>query len=399
MSQQLSQRQIVVLAIAGAVVTANAYYIHPIIGPVADSFAISDGLVGVVPAANQIALALGVLLLLPLGDRIDNRKLVTFFLSAQVLALIGMALFDTFLPFVLASTLLGSMTITPYLLPAYVSRRVAPEQLGFATGILTAGVVAGVQIARVGSGVIAEWFGWRAVYWIASGLMLLSAILLPMIMGRDDSTDASAPAPRYRALIGSMISMASQHRDVVLSGVIQALNFGIFIAVWMGIGLHLTSPTLNLGTDVVGYLSATSLLGLLTTPRLGRWADRLGPEQARLRMAALQVIGTGALALAAIDWRFSLLSITMATFAGPLIDITGRMIGLRQAPTIRTRLMSIYVTLMFIGGSIGSWSGTAAYDLAGWPGTVGWSLLLSLVLLSLSWQQAQAAEHPLEDRS
>ena len=373
------------LALAAAVVTANAYYIHPIIGPVADSFTISDGMVGIVPAANQIALALGVLLLLPLGDRFSNRRLVMFFLSVQVLALIGMALFDLFLPFVAASTLLGFFTITPYLLPAYVSQRVAPEQLGFATAILTAGVVAGVQIARVGSGVLAEWFGWRGVYWIAAGLMLASAVLLPMIMEREEP--AKAEQPHYDKLLASMLQMAREHRDVVASGVIQALNFGIFIAIWMGIGLHLTSDNLNLGTDVVGYLSAVSLISLLTTPRLGKWADRLGPERARLRMALLQLTGIAALALVHWSWWWLLLSITVTSFAGPLVDVTGRMIGLRKSPTIRTRLMSIYVTLMFIGGSIGSWSGTLAYDVAGWNGTLGWSLLLSLLLCGLSWQQ------------
>lgn len=387
MTSQLTSGRVIVLALAAAVVTANAYYIHPIIGPVADSFAISDGMVGIVPAANQIALALGVLLLLPLGDRFSNRRLVMFFLSVQVLALIGMALFDRFLPFVAASTLLGFFTITPYLLPAYVSQRVAPEQLGFATAILTAGVVAGVQIARVGSGVLAEWFGWRSVYWIAAGLMLASAVLLPMIMEREEP--AKVEQPHYGKLLASMLQMAREHRDVVASGVIQALNFGIFIAIWMGIGLHLTSDKLNLGTDVVGYLSAVSLISLLTTPRLGKWADRLGPERARLAMALLQFTGIAALALVHWSWWWLVLSITVTSFAGPLVDVTGRMIGLRKSPTIRTRLMSIYVTLMFIGGSIGSWSGTLAYDVAGWNGTLGWSLLLSLLLCGLSWQQAR----------
>lgn len=375
------------LAIAAAVVTANAYYIHPIIGPVADSFAISDGMVGIVPAANQIALALGVLLLLPLGDRFNNRHLVMFFLSAQVLALIAMALFDLFLPFVVASTLLGFFTITPYLLPAYVSQRVAPEQLGFATAILTAGVVAGVQIARVGSGVIADVFGWRSVYWVASGLMLISAVLLPMIMDGEQPTKSEQP--HYGRLLASMLRMAGEHGDVVVSGAIQALNFGIFIAIWMGIGLHLTSEDLNLGTDVVGYLSAVSLISLLTTPRLGKWADRLGPERARLQMALLHFIGILALALVHWSWWWLLLSITVTSFAGPVVDVTGRMIGLRKSPAIRTRLMSIYVTLMFIGGSIGSWSGTLAYDWAGWNGTLGWSVLLSVLVVSLSWSQAK----------
>ncbi|MFT6058256.1 MAG: MFS family permease, partial [Pseudohongiellaceae bacterium] len=80
----LTRRAVILLAIASAIVTANAYYIHPIIGHVAEEFGVSNAMVGAVPALNQIALALGILLLLPLGDRLSNRKLTTVFLAAQV---------------------------------------------------------------------------------------------------------------------------------------------------------------------------------------------------------------------------------------------------------------------------------------------------------------------------
>ena len=132
----VGDREIIVLALASAIVTANAYYIHPIIGDVAREFGVSDGLIGIVPAMNQIALALGVLLLLPLGDRVNNRSLVTLCLSVQVAALATMAVTGNFALFVTASTILGFFTVTPYLLPAYASRRVAPSRLGYATALL-----------------------------------------------------------------------------------------------------------------------------------------------------------------------------------------------------------------------------------------------------------------------
>ncbi len=115
------KREIWLLAICSAVVTANAYYIHPIIRAVAESFAVSESQVGWVPALNQIALALGVILLLPLGDRVNNRMLVRVCLMVQVLALLVMATSPSFWLFTAASTTLGFTTVTPYLLPAYVS--------------------------------------------------------------------------------------------------------------------------------------------------------------------------------------------------------------------------------------------------------------------------------------
>ena len=158
------KREIWLLAICSAVVTANAYYIHPIIRAVAESFAVSESQVGWVPALNQIALALGVILLLPLGDRVNNRMLVRVCLMAQVLALLVMATSPSFWLFTAASTALGFTTVTPYLLPAYVSRRIEVAKLGYATAMLTAGVIAGVQLSRLLSGVIGEFTDWRWVY-------------------------------------------------------------------------------------------------------------------------------------------------------------------------------------------------------------------------------------------
>ena len=310
-------RGILLLAIASAIVTANAYYIHPIVGPVADSFDVSDSLVGAVPALNQIALALGVLLLLPLGDRISNRRLVIVCLSAQVIALITMATVESFSLFVVASAALGFFTITPYLLPAYASKRVDPAQLGFVTAVLTTGVIAGVQLSRLSAGVIGEYLGWRTVYWMAATLMILSAIALPVLMRDDDNRAESKTS--YWQLLGSLQALATRHPNVMMSGVIQGLSFAIFLATWMGIGLHLTSPEMGLGTDTVGYLSAFSAIGLLVTPRLGIWADRLGAERLRMMVAFAQLLGVVLLAFASAEWWHLLFPIAVFCVFGPMI--------------------------------------------------------------------------------
>ncbi|MEM8490068.1 MAG: MFS transporter [Pseudomonadota bacterium] len=391
MTDRLDNLGIFLLAVASAFVTANAYYIHPIIGRVAESFEVSKGLVGVVPALNQFALALGVLLLLPLGDRMSNRRLVAVCLSAQTLALLCMAVVETFSVFVVASTVLGFFTITPYLLPAYASKRVEPANLGFVTAVLTAGVIAGVQLSRLGSGVIAEYLGWRVVYFVATALMTCSAVALPLLMKGEGPRDNQETLPSYGALLRSLARLSSKYRSVVISGVIQGLNFGIFIATWMGIGLHLTSERMNLGTDIVGYLAAFSGIAILFTPFAGRYADRLGPEKARVFAAWGQLLGISTFMLAGSTWWYLLLPIWLIALVSPVIDISGRIIGLRQPAEVRTRMMSLYITLMFVGGSIGSWSGTLAYDSAGWSGTVILICCMSAVVCLLSMQQYAVA--------
>ncbi len=380
----LSRRAVIFLAIASSIVTANAYYIHPIIGRVAPSFEVNAAMVGAVPALNQIALALGVLLLLPLGDRISNRKLVVVCLAAQVLSLAAMAVVQSFWVFVAASTALGFFTVTPYLLPAYASKRVPVDRLGSVTAILTTGVVAGVLLSRTGSGVVAEIFGWRTVYVLATALMVLALIFLPLIMEEDEGPTDDHARTSYLGLLTSLVTLVSHHHRVMVSGVIQGLSFAVFLAFWMGIGLHLTSDEIGLGTDVVGYLAAFSALNLITTPALGRIADRNGPARVRLVMAMIQFVGVLSLALAGQSWWWLLLPIAVTSVAGPMIDVTGRMTTLREVPEVRTRLMSLYITLMFVGGGMGSWLGAAAYGLGGWTGTVLTAAGLSLCVLVLT---------------
>lgn len=365
-------------------VTANAYYIHPIIARVAEDFQVSSSQIGLVPAFNQIALAFGIFFLLPLGDRFSNRALTGIFVAAQFLAMALMAFAVDFRLFLIGSTLLGFVTIAPYLLPTYASKRVDPAELGKVTAILTTGIIAGILAARAGAGVVAEYFGWRTVYYIATALMLLVAIILPLTMdGRERAVEATKGSS-YLSLIVSMFPIMRSHPEILLSGLIQALNFGIFIAIWLGLGLHLTSPEMGYGVDTVGYLALFALINLVTTPRFGAWADRTGPRKARAYLVGFQFFGVCLFLIAGHSLWFLMIPIIITNVFGPVLDVTGRMTFLNEATQIRTRLMTIYIVFMFLGGGFGSWAGTAAYESWGWTGNASLAVIMSFCSVSLS---------------
>ena len=365
-------------------VTANAYYIHPIIGEVARDFGVSDTAIGWVPALNQLALALGILLLLPLGDRFSNKRLCLIFVAAQCLFMFGMALAKGFALFTLASTLLGFVTIAPYLIPAFASKRVAPERLGQVTALLTAGVIFGILVARVGAGLVAEHFGWRAVYWCAFALMAAVTVMLPLTM-RSEGAARKVPGETYSELIGSVFTLARKHRDMLVSAIIQGFNFGAFTATWLALALHLTSPELGYGVDTVGYLAAIAVVSIFATPRLGTWADKVGARRARLIAAIVQFAGIAL--MYPLGWSVwtVIIPLLIVNAVGPTIDVTGRMTFLALEPEIRTRLTTSYIVIMFIGGAIGSLIGTAIYDNAGWLGTSALLLAISASVVALSW--------------
>ena len=390
----LSQAELLLLTLAGAVVTANAYYIHPIIARVAEDFGVSASTIGLVPALNQVALSLGIFLLLPLGDRINNRRLVLIFVIAQFLALVLMAWSGQFIMFLIGSTVLGFVTIAPYLLPAYVSKRVDPAHLGHVTATLTTGVILGILLARAGAGMIGEYLGWRTVYYIAAGLMLVIALVIPLIMDAEEPEPVRQDQMGYFALLGSMGPMLRVYPQILLSGSIQALNFGIFLTVWLGLGLHLTSPEMGYGVDVVGYLAIFSIINLATTPRMGRLADSLGPRRARVYFAAIQFLGVCLFYFFGHSLWLLMIPIVITNLVGPIIDVSGRMTFLNQAPAIRTRLMTVYIVLMFLGGGLCSWAGTTAYEWGGWSATAVLSMALSTLVVALSFISFRWGQSP-----
>lgn len=378
----MSRTQLILLMLASAVVTANAYYIHPIIARVGEDFGVSDAMIGLVPALNQIALALGILLLLPLGDRVSNRRLVSIFTVGQFVGVAIMALAAPFWLFTFGSTLLGFFTIAPYLLPAYVSKRVDGAELGRVTALLTTGVIAGILIARTGAGIVGEYIGWRMVYYIAAGLMLVVSVLLPLTM---DKGEAKQAASSYGQLLLSLGPLVARTPDILIAGSIQALSFGVFLSVWLGLGLHLTSPEMGYGVDIVGYLALFALVNLIATPILGRLADRIGARKARLRFASAQLFGVCLFAVCGWSLWLLMIPILITNVFGPCIDVANRMTFLNAQPDMRTRLMTVYIVFMFLGGGLASWAGTLVYGLAGWGGNAALAIVMSSLVLVLCY--------------
>jgi MFS family permease len=187
----------------------------------------------------------------------------------------------------------------------------------------------------------------------------------------------------------SVFPLLRSHREILLSGLIQGIGFAQFIALWLGLALHLTSPEMGYGTDVVGYLAGFAAISILSTPRLGTLADRFGPRRARFYFSLVQTAGIALLIPFGNNLWLLMIPIFFGNLVGPAIDVTSRMTFLSLAPGLRTRLTTIYIVMMFIGGAIGSIAGTAIYDFYGWYGTALYvfASCLAIVAISLvSWR-------------
>ena len=208
-----------------------------------------------------------------------------------------------------------------------------------------------------------------------------------------DSGEAKQTDGTYRELLGSLFPLIRQSPNILIAGAIQALSFGVFLSLWLGLGLHLTSLEMGYGTDTVGYLALFALVNLAATPLIGSWADRFGARKARVRLSMIQFFGVCLFAVFGSNLWLLIIPIVITNICGPCIDVTNRMTFLNAAPGIRTRLMTVYIICMFLGGGFASWAGTALYDYAGWAGNSGLAVVMSGMVLVLSWWSNRRERH------
>ena len=193
----------------------------------------------------------------------------------------------------------------------------------------------------------------------------------------------TAPSMPYLTLLASLWPLVRRYPEILLSGSIQGLNFGIFISIWLGLGLHLTSPEMGYGVDTVGYLALLAVINLFTAPRLGVWADKTGARKARAIFAGIQLAGVSLFLVFGHSLWLLLIPIIITNMFGPVIDVSSRMTFLNEDRDVRTRLMTVFIVFMFVGAGVASWAGTSAYDTWGWTGNAVLALLASITVLCL----------------
>jgi len=350
-------------AVAAGVCLANFYYVQPLLVVIGRSFGLTEAAMGLVPTLTQFGLGLGVLFLLPLGDVVDNRRIVTIAIAFQVLALFVMAT-ATSLPFFLAaSMIMGFSGITSYLLAPYVAHLVQPSQRGRVIGLMARGAIFGILLARTVSGLIGYYAGWRTVYLLAALSMLALLVLLRRYM----EPVARPITANYGTLLLSLSKLLRKEEGVWKAVFTQALNFGSFNALWLGLSLYLESPRFGFHSDTIGLFGLLGAGAAMVAPLAGRFVDRRGPRVA-LRYALAMTVLAWIVMLALPNLFGIVIGIILIDLGASSSDVSNRTILFRLHPDIRTRLMAIYSVGMFFCGGIISLLTTILWAHAGWIG-------------------------------
>ncbi len=365
------------MAVSTGVIVANIYYIQPLLADIARAFGLTVTNVGFIAMLTQVGAALGMLLFVPLGDTKERRSLITtlVIVAAIALALVATARNEVWLA--LACFVVGAMGSSVHLFVPFAAHLAAPEERGRVVGSVFSGILLGILLARTFSGTVGAHLGWRAVYGIASALMMCVAILVPFVLPRSKPV-AELP---YLSLLRSTVSLIRIHPELRESAFLGASLFCCFSAFWTTLVFLLETPPYHYGSQAAGLFGLVGAAGAAAAPIVGRFADKHGPRFA-----------VGA-ALLAVFASYLVLWGTGKTLVGLIVGVLLMDVGVQAghvanqtriyslAPDARSRLNMFYMVCYFAGGAAGSFLGAYAWRLGGWTGVCAFCLAVMLIAL------------------
>lgn len=368
-------------AASGASV-ANVYYAQPLLDALARDFGISHATVGGVITATQVGCTLALLLLVPLGDQMNRRRLMVFQLLALVVALAVVALAQSttvLLAGMLGVGLLGT-AMTQGLI-AYAASAAAPHEQGRVVGAAQGGVFIGLLLARVFAGGVSDLVGWRGVYLCSAAMML--ALSLPL-WHRLPTLKPAPGSMSYSRLIVSMLGVLREERVLQIRGVLALLMFAAFNVFWSALVLPLGAPPYEFSHTVIGAFGLAGVVGALAAARAGQWADRgLGQRTSAFALVLLLFSWWPISLLEESLWAL-LVGIVLLDLGGQALHVTNQSMVFHTRPEAHGRLVGLYMLFYSIGSGLGAISTTAVYAYAGWPAVCALGASFSLLAL-LFW--------------
>jgi predicted MFS family arabinose efflux permease len=373
------------IALSCGVIVANIYYAQPLVGPIAAELGLSPQAAGLIVTMTQIGYGAGLLLIVPLGDLIENRKLVLSVMAVGALALATAALATHPLPFFVAALCVGFGSVTVQILVPYAGH-LAPDHIrGRVIGNIMTGLMLGIMLARPVSSFVASVSSWHVVYALSAGIMVVLALVLRYAL------PVRKPEARlgYGTLLASMVYLARTTPVLQRRALYQASLFAAFNLFWTTVPLVLAGPDFRLSQTGIALFALAGVGGAVISPIAGRIADRGWTKPAT---ALAMLLTTAGFALTLLTTPGSTLSLASLVTAAIAIDAGTQgnvTLGYRALFILgaehRSRLNGLYMTTFFLAGAMGSAVGAWAYVHGGWilAARIGGVLpLLTLIYLA-----------------
>jgi predicted MFS family arabinose efflux permease len=352
------------MAIATGLVVASNYYAQPLLDTIALQFNLTTNMAGFIVTAAQLGYAVGLLFLVPLGDLFEQKKLIIVMTTLSASGLLITALSDNIWQILLGTALTGLFSVVAQVLVPMAASIAKPHQRGKAVGTIMSGLLLGILLARTISGGVAMIGGWRAIYWVAFGLMMLLILILALKLPRyHQKTELN-----YFQLIGSIGRLFFTTPVLATRALLGALTFANFALLWTAMAFLLASPPFNYSEGTIGLFGLVGAAGALMATQAGRLVDKGKGKLVTTLGLILLLLSWIPIGLAKYSLIAFIIGILVLDLAIQGVHVTNQSTLYRIMPEARNRLTAGYMTSYFIGGALGSLLSGYAYEHAGWMG-------------------------------
>lgn len=371
---------LLMMAVMAGFTVANLYYNQPLLDIICRETGITQVQANLITVITQIGYALGLLFVVPLADMVSVRRITVLAMSVAAVSAVTIGLADSVWLLWGASLMLGISSIMPQLFIPMATLYSRPENKSRNMGYVASGLITGIVSARAVSGYIGEWFGWRAMFFIVAGLMLVGLIVTLRMMPQVTLSFKGT----YRQLMHTVGSIFVSHPRIRLYSLRPAMSFGSMMCIWSCMAFHLAGSPFHAGSDVVGMLALFGIVGAIAVSGAGKYVPRVGILRMSVFGGCLQLMAWTSAWLFGDTYAGLIIAIILADIGAQFLQISNQSGSLQQLPEATNRVNTIFMTTMFIGGSLGTFCSGLGWSMAGWTGVclVGGCFALATLLLS-----------------
>ncbi|RZI31754.1 MFS transporter [Pseudomonas orientalis] len=386
----MTRGMVMLFAFCCGAIVANIYYAQPIIELIAPDIGLTPAMASLIVSLTQIGYALGLFFLVPLGDLLENRKLMITTTMVAIASLLGAAFTEQPNLFLLVSLLIGFSSVSVQILIPLAAHLAPAESRGRVVGSIMGGLLLGILLARPVSSVVADHFGWRAMFMAAAALMVFISVVLMLTIPKRQPTHSAS----YGQLLGSLGTLLREQPVLRQRAFYQGCMFAAFSLFWTAAPLELVRNH-GLSQTQIAIFALVGAIGAIAAPIAGRLADAGHTHRASL---LAMLLGALSFLPAFVHPLYSVIGLAVT---GVVLDFCVQMnmvLGQRAVYALdahsRSRLNALYMTSIFIGGAFGSAIASSVYEHGGWLGVMlvgsAFPLVALLRFLSASRQVAVA---------
>jgi len=385
----LPQSTLLLMATACGLCAGANYFNQPLLHSIAMDLGISEARASLTVTMAQVSYALGLLLLVPLGDMLERRRLVLSLMLLAALGMLASGMAHSFTLLAAGTLMTGLFSVAAQVLVPMAASFAAPGASGRAVGLVMSGLLIGILASRSVAGVLSDLGGWNAVYWVGAlataGVALLLRRALPL----------AQPAQRigYGAVMRSLLTLAREQPRLRSRALIGGMGFATVSVLFSTMALLLAGPGYGFGDAQIGLIGLVGVAGALMANMAGRLADRGLEQRTTLAGGLLMLAGWGALWLGGTSLWWFLAGLLIVDAALQALHISNQNVIYALAPSARSRINAVYMTGYFIGASLGSAVGSTVWLHWGWTGASVAGLALSLCTLAVvAWDRSLARQ-------